>query len=77
MVLIMTVVVYFLYPETKGLAIEDTPKVFKKHWFWKHYANAPDRTLVSPSLCVLSLHRSLMSTHELCFVKSSRPRRSC
>lgn len=26
------------YPETKGLAIEDAPKVFQKHWFWKRYA---------------------------------------
>ena len=26
------------YPETKGLAIEECPKVFRKHWFWKRYA---------------------------------------
>ncbi len=26
------------YPETRGLAIEDAPKVFRKHWFWKRYA---------------------------------------
>lgn len=41
----MTVFVYFLYPETKGLAIEDAPKIFKKHWFWKRYANQVDRTM--------------------------------
>ena len=26
------------YPETRGLAIEDAPRVFRKHWFWKRYA---------------------------------------
>ena len=35
------------YPETKGLAIEDAPKIFKRHWFWKRYANAVDLTMVS------------------------------
>lgn len=34
------------YPETKGLAIEDAPKIFRKHWFWKRYANRVDRTMV-------------------------------
>ena len=25
--------------QVKGLAIEEAPLVFKKHWFWKRYAN--------------------------------------
>ena len=31
-----------LHTETKGLAMEDAPNVFKHHWFWRHYANRPD-----------------------------------
>lgn len=32
MCVIMTVTVYLFYPETKGLGIEETPNVFRKHW---------------------------------------------
>ena len=32
MCIIMTVTVYLFYPETKGLGIEETPEVFKRHW---------------------------------------------
>ena len=32
MCVIMTITVYLFYPETKGLGIEETPNVFKKHW---------------------------------------------
>lgn len=34
----MMLLLYCSYPETRGLAIEDAPKVFRKHWFWKRYA---------------------------------------
>lgn len=37
-VLFMTIFVFLFYPETKGLAIEECPRVFRKHWFWKRYA---------------------------------------
>ena len=40
MVLVMTVFAYLFYPETRGLAIEDAPLVFEKHWFWKHYTKS-------------------------------------
>ena len=40
--MLATTTVFFLYPETKGLAMEDAPNVFKYHWFWKRYANRPD-----------------------------------
>ena len=33
MCIIMTVTVYLFYPETKGLGIEETPEVFKRHWW--------------------------------------------
>lgn len=42
MILLATVTVFFLYPETRGLAMEDAPNVFKHHWFWKRYASRPD-----------------------------------
>jgi len=34
-VFLMTLSVYLLFPETKGVPIEDCPYVFKKHWYWK------------------------------------------
>ena len=33
MCVIMTATVYGFYPETKGLGIEETPAIFKKHWW--------------------------------------------
>ena len=33
MVAVMTAVVYLLYPETKGLPIEEAPHVFANHWW--------------------------------------------
>lgn len=32
MCVLMTITVYGFYPETKGLGIEETPRVFQKHW---------------------------------------------
>ena len=43
MIFLGTTMVYFLYPETKGLAMEDAPNVFKDHWYWKRYAQRPNR----------------------------------
>ncbi|CAA7036457.1 unnamed protein product [Microthlaspi erraticum] len=37
MVAIMTVFIYFLLPETKGVPIEEMGRVWKQHWFWKKY----------------------------------------
>ncbi|MBA0703627.1 hypothetical protein Golax_015938 [Gossypium laxum] len=34
-VMVMTVFVYFLLPETKNVPIEQMEKVWKDHWFWK------------------------------------------
>ncbi|KAM7268385.1 hypothetical protein ACFE04_010551 [Oxalis oulophora] len=34
---IMTVFVYFLLPETKGIPIEEMILVWGKHWFWKRF----------------------------------------
>ncbi|KAF3568809.1 hypothetical protein DY000_02010845 [Brassica cretica] len=34
-VLVMTVFVYFLLPETKGVPIEEMTLLWKRHWFWK------------------------------------------
>ncbi|KAK9809510.1 hypothetical protein WJX73_006177 [Symbiochloris irregularis] len=43
MIVLATVTVYFLYPETKGLAMEDAPNVFKYHWYWKRFAEDNSR----------------------------------
>ncbi|CAN6809115.1 sugar transport protein 7-like isoform X1 [Brassica napus] len=32
---VMTIFVYFLLPETKGVPIEEMTLLWKKHWFWK------------------------------------------
>lgn len=34
-VMVMTLFVHFLLPETKNLPIEQMDKVWRKHWFWK------------------------------------------
>lgn len=34
-VVIMTLFVYFLLPETKNVPIEDMTRVWSQHWFWK------------------------------------------
>ncbi|KAB2625387.1 sugar transport protein 13-like [Pyrus ussuriensis x Pyrus communis] len=37
-ILVMTIFVIFLLPETKGVPIEEmTERVWKQHWFWKRY----------------------------------------
>ncbi|URD87095.1 Sugar carrier protein [Musa troglodytarum] len=36
-VLVMTLFVIFLVPETKGVPIEEMALVWKKHWLWKKY----------------------------------------
>lgn len=37
--IIMTAFVFFLLPETRNIPIEDVPKIFNKHSFWKRYAS--------------------------------------
>ncbi|XP_043702067.1 sugar carrier protein A-like isoform X2 [Telopea speciosissima] len=34
---VMTIFVYFLLPETKGIPIEEMIFVWRKHWFWKRF----------------------------------------
>ncbi|CAN4113834.1 unnamed protein product [Withania somnifera] len=36
-VLIMTLYVFFLLPETKGIPIEEVTRIWRSHWFWKKY----------------------------------------
>lgn len=37
-VIVMSLFVYFLVPETNGVPIEEmTERVWKQHWFWKRY----------------------------------------
>lgn len=32
-----TLFVYFLFPETKGIPIEEVPNIFKRHWYWRRF----------------------------------------
>ncbi|CAN0888269.1 Sugar transport protein 10 [Linum grandiflorum] len=41
-VVVMTVFIYFLLPETKNVPIEDMGDVLSGHWFWKRYYGAAD-----------------------------------
>ncbi|XP_023543766.1 sugar carrier protein C-like [Cucurbita pepo subsp. pepo] len=36
-VCVMTLFVYFFLPETKGIPIEEMPKVWKSHWYWSRF----------------------------------------
>ncbi|WZY73208.1 hypothetical protein YC2023_005448 [Brassica napus] len=44
MVAIMTIFIYFLFPETRGVPIEEMGRVWKQHWFWKNYI--PDDAVI-------------------------------
>ncbi|CAN6990913.1 unnamed protein product [Brassica rapa subsp. trilocularis] len=44
MVAIMTIFIYFLFPETRGVPIEEMGRVWKQHWFWKSYI--PDDAVI-------------------------------
>lgn len=37
MVLIMSIFIYFLLPETKQVPIEEIHFLWQEHWFWKRY----------------------------------------
>ncbi|KAJ7539648.1 hypothetical protein O6H91_11G108200 [Diphasiastrum complanatum] len=41
-VVVMTIFVYFLVPETKGIPIEEMTFMWGKHWLWKRYVPVPD-----------------------------------
>uniref|UniRef100_A0A7N1A6D3 Major facilitator superfamily (MFS) profile domain-containing protein n=1 Tax=Kalanchoe fedtschenkoi TaxID=63787 RepID=A0A7N1A6D3_KALFE len=36
-VVVMTVVVFFLLPETRGIPIEEMNTIWEKHWYWSKY----------------------------------------
>ncbi|KAF8029672.1 hypothetical protein BT93_E2179 [Corymbia citriodora subsp. variegata] len=36
-VLIMSIFIYFMLPETKGIPIEEMAMVWRKHWYWSRY----------------------------------------
>ncbi|KAL0719130.1 hypothetical protein Bca4012_068454 [Brassica carinata] len=44
MVAVMTIFIYFLFPETRGVPIEEMGRVWKQHWFWKNYI--PDDAVI-------------------------------
>lgn len=43
----MTIFIYFLLPETKGVPIEEMGRVWKQHPFWKRYI--PDDAVIGGS----------------------------
>lgn len=47
-VFLMTLSVYLLFPETKGVPVEDCAFVFKHHWYWKRQAASAE----PPSPCM-------------------------
>eukprot|EP00850_Spirogloea_muscicola_P002656 SM000010S04294 [mRNA] locus=s10:697628:700296:- [translate_table: standard] len=50
-VVIMTIIVYFFLPETKGVPIEDMADVWRAHWFWRRVVPAtPLNALEKPDL---------------------------
>lgn len=38
-VVVMTLFIYLLLPETKNVPIEEMSKVWKQHWHWKRFMN--------------------------------------
>lgn len=40
-----TLFVIFLFPETKGIPIEEVPNIFRNHWFWRRYAGDPGEAI--------------------------------
>ncbi|XP_048599918.1 sugar transport protein 10-like [Brassica napus] len=44
MVAIMTIFIYFLFPDTRGVPIEEMGRIWKQHWFWKNYI--PDDAVI-------------------------------
>ena len=50
-----TLFVVFLFPETKGIPIEEVPNIFKRHWYWKRFVQSPDaKPAVETELAVSS-----------------------
>lgn len=43
-VLVMTVFVYFLLPETRGVPVEEIMTVFRAHWFWGRITKGDDES---------------------------------
>ncbi|XP_042520887.1 sugar carrier protein C-like [Macadamia integrifolia] len=43
-VFVMTIFIYFLLPETKGVPIEEMSRVWKRHWYWGKYI--PDEDVI-------------------------------
>lgn len=41
-VVAMTVFIYFFFPETKNVPIEEMSNVWKNHWFWGKYLDDGD-----------------------------------
>ncbi|KAF8029673.1 hypothetical protein BT93_E2180 [Corymbia citriodora subsp. variegata] len=41
-VIVMSVFIYFMLPETKGIPIEEMGTVWKKHWYWSRFVGEDD-----------------------------------
>ncbi|KAI3823649.1 hypothetical protein L1987_05089 [Smallanthus sonchifolius] len=44
-VVVMTIIVYYFLPETKGIPIEDMAGIWKEHWYWKRFVPVADEEL--------------------------------
>ncbi|KAF9613040.1 hypothetical protein IFM89_005474 [Coptis chinensis] len=46
LIVIMSLFIYFLLPETKQVPIEEVVLLWQEHWFWKKYVLSPDHKSV-------------------------------
>ncbi|KAK1304119.1 Sugar carrier protein C [Acorus calamus] len=42
-VVIMSIFIYFFFPETKNVPIEECMSVWKRHWFWRRFFDDDDK----------------------------------
>ncbi|KAI7749186.1 hypothetical protein M8C21_028241 [Ambrosia artemisiifolia] len=44
-VVVMTIVIYYFLPETKGIPIEEMGGIWKQHWYWKRFVPVADEEM--------------------------------
>ncbi|KAK1440332.1 hypothetical protein QVD17_06157 [Tagetes erecta] len=44
-VVVMTIIIYYFLPETKGIPIEEMAGIWREHWYWKRFVMVADEEL--------------------------------